>query len=464
MSRHVRDSKGDVSAATWGLPDPVLPAARVRDSIYDEVLLTEAALRTINTAPFLRLQGVKQLGFVYLVWPGATHTRYEHCLGTYHLAARALSGLLARGPEGGLEGVPPELVRATLAAALLHDVGHYPFSHAIEELGHPVESHEKVGRRVIEGSEVATVLERDWCISPGLVADLVDPPRHGAPPLPMPLRQLLSGALDVDKLDYLPRDAHACNVPYGRLDVSRLLESLRVMPGPDGQRRLMVTHKGVGPLHSLISARQEMFDNVYWHHTNRACMAMLLRAVQDALDAGAVKPSDLPARDDSGLLDLLAAPGMPASTRQLVGRLRARKLHRRLVEVSPLAGSLFRALDSLFFDPGRRKRVELALCRAASEALGRPLEGWEVLVDIPKQEKWETDAWVWYQQPPMGMRQVMSWVEATGMQSSDLSRYEEHQRRVRLVVAEELRDLLGGGVLERALLPALESVRGPGVA
>src|SRR5581483_12319255 len=103
---------------------------------------------------------------------------------------------------------------------------------------------------------------------------------------------------------------------------------------PDGAPRLMVSHKGVGAVHSLISARQEMFDNVYWHHTNRACIAMLLRAVQDALDAAALAPEELPRHDDCSLLARLAAAEMTPTTRQLAAALRERALQKRALELS----------------------------------------------------------------------------------------------------------------------------------
>jgi HD superfamily phosphohydrolase len=418
------------------LPDEQ-PVTIIRDSLYDRIPLGAAERALIGSAPFLRLQDVKQLGFVYRIWPGATHTRYEHSLGVYYLALRALRSLLARGQDGGLAGVSATDLRVILAAALLHDIGHYPFSHAIEELGHPIVSHEKVGRSVIERSSIAEVLERDCGVSPGRVADLIDPPRGAVlPGSDALLVRLLSGALDVDKLDYLPRDARACNVPYGGVDVSRLLGALRVMD-VHGQRRLVVTAKGISALNSLLHARQEMFDNVYWHHTNRAMMAMLLRAVQDALVEEQLRPTDLPGHDDHSLLALLAESRMPASTRALVEALRLRHPYKSVLEVSMRAGSLFNRLDALFWDQGRRRRVEMALAAGLAEGLGRPVAPHDVLIDIPKPEKWEMEVWVSFAHPPLGMQPLLTWVEATGQLPADLSKYEQHQRRIR-IVAEEL--------------------------
>src|SRR5690606_14475915 len=172
----------------------------VRDSLYDLVPLSTEAARILSTPVFQRLEGIQQLGFVSRVWPGARHTRFEHSLGVMHLMTLALAHLTERGAA-----IDDETARAGVAAALLHDIGHYPFSHAIEELGPPILSHEEVGRRVIEGSEVAAVLTEHWRVDPGRVADLIDP-RGELPPGDRLLRGLLSGALDVDKLDYLPRD------------------------------------------------------------------------------------------------------------------------------------------------------------------------------------------------------------------------------------------------------------------
>ncbi|HEX9056511.1 MAG TPA: HD domain-containing protein [Ktedonobacterales bacterium] len=443
------------TASSPRLPDSA-PRSTIRDSLYDLIPLGDLELELIGTPEFVRLQGVKQLGFVYRVWPGATHTRFEHSLGVYYLALRAVRALLARDHHGDLREVSETDLRTLLAAALLHDIGHYPFSHAIEELGHPIEPHERVGRYLIEGGQIAEALTR-FGVEPRRVADMVDPPKGR--PLPRAdamLVRLLSGALDVDKLDYLPRDARACNVPYGGVDVTRLLGSLRVLPSAGGPR-MGVSDKGISPLNSLLHARQEMFDNVYWHHTNRAMMAMLLRAVQEALVTGTLAPSDLRGLDDVGLLALLSEERMPAGTRALVDDLRLRRPYKVLLEVSSRAGRLFSRLDALFWDQSKRRRVEVTLARAVSEALGTPVEDYELLIDVPKPEKWEMDVTVGFDDPPLGMEHVMTWAEATGQRPSDLGVYEQHQRRIRIVAREPVRRALGDQCRE-VLLPALEGM------
>jgi len=422
------------------LPDEQ-PIITVRDSLYDLIPLGPREETLIGTAPFLRLQKIKQLGFVYRIWPGATHTRYEHSLGCYYLAVRALRSLLQRGDDGGLFGVSVSSVQTLVVAALLHDIGHYPFSHTIEELGYPIIAHEKVGRSIIENSEIATILERDYHLAPERVADFIDPPKTKTLPADDELfSSLLSGALDVDKLDYLPRDARACNVPYGGVDVTRLQGALRIHPNVNGQQRIVVTHKGISPLHSLLHARQEMFDNIYWHHTTRALQVMLMRAVHEALLSGALQVEQLVGLNDASLLSLLAEQHMPTSSRKLADDLEMRRPYKGVIEISRLAGRLYHRLDALFWDTQRRRRIEQLLAVELANALEIEIADYEVLFDIPRPEKWEMDVWVTFNNPPVGMNSLVTWVEATGLQPDDLARYEQHQRRIRVVVSERLRE------------------------
>jgi len=272
------------------------------------------------------------------------------------------------------------------------------------------------------------------------------------------LAHLLNGALDVDKLDYLPRDARACNVPYGGVDVARLLASLRVHANVQGERRIVVTHKGISPLHSLLHARQEMFDNIYWHHTSRAMQVMLLRAVQEALLAGALEADRLVGLDDASLLVLLAQDYMPESTRALAEQLELRRPYKGVLEISRMAGRLFSRLEALFWDANRRRHIEQMLATELARALDIASADYEALLDISRPGKWEMDVWVTFgKQPPVGMAELVTWVQATGLQPDDLARYEQHQRRIRVVVSERMRALLQGR-RDDLLLPLLETL------
>lgn len=408
------------------------PETIIRDSLYDLVPLSAEASRLLSTVPMQRLDGIQQLGFVSKVWPGARHSRLEHSIGVMHLMQMALDHLRSRG-----HALDPETARVGIAAALLHDVGHYPFSHAIEELGPPILSHEEVGRRIILGGEIASILERDWRVDPRRIAALIDPLPGGGHAVDRITGQLLSGPLDVDKLDYLPRDARACAVPYGGVDTERLLSSLTIVAGTGGQQ-LGIDHKGISPMHSLMNARQEMFDNVYWHHTNRACMAMLLRAVQDAVEAG-LPPDELTILADTTLLQRLSQGDMPASTRRLVVGLANRTIHKRAVEISSRAASLYGYLGDLFKHPARRRELERQLSDGVSRRAGIKLRDGDVLIDIPKPEKWRSDVLVHFADPPVGLRHAMTWLEATGVDERALATYEHHRRLIRIVATPEAR-------------------------
>ena len=446
---------GEDAGVVPGTRFPV--ATTIRDALYDRIPLSEPELALVSTQAFLRLDRIQQLGFVSRVWPGAKHARYDHSLGVLHLTRLAISHL--RATAGG-SWITDEDARVVTSAALLHDIGHYPFSHAIEELGSPIVPHETVGARIIEGPQVALILRDAWGVDPARVAAVVDPRGRDLPPADRVLRGILSGPLDMDKLDYLPRDARACNVPYGGVDSARLIDALRIVETAAGgapERRVAIGAKGVSPLHSLINARQEMFDNVYWHHTNRACMAMLLRAVQDALAQGALSAEELTGLDDASLLAVLADSEMPPSTRRLTAALRERRIHKRGVEISARAAELYGRLGNLFFDPAARREAELRLAAALAADLGTAVEPEAVLIDIPKPEKWRTDVWVAFDAPPVGFTDLMAWREVVGLTDDDFKRYEEHRRLIRIVAAAPYRDHLARN-WERLLLPLLGGV------
>ncbi|MDP9178682.1 MAG: HD domain-containing protein [Gemmatimonadota bacterium] len=291
----------------------------LRDPLWNNIRVDELTLRLIDTDIFQRLRYVRQLGLAYLVYPGATHTRFEHAVGAYHLARVTLATMAERDGLGGANAEEQAVIRA---AALLHDVGHYPFSHALEEIGQL--HHEDVARPLITTGAIADLLSAGIAAdAPQRVFELVSGASRS------PLQGLISGSLDLDKIEYLKRDAFMCGVPYGEIDVDRLTNSLLVLDDPEsGRPAIGVLEKGLSALESLLFAKYQMYRNVYWHHAVRSATAMYKRMVEDALRVGAIDAELLPSYTDEGLLHRLehAAPS------SLLDALKSRRLYKRALE------------------------------------------------------------------------------------------------------------------------------------
>ncbi|MGD8865978.1 MAG: HD domain-containing protein [Gemmatimonadales bacterium] len=299
----------------------------IRDTVWNNIWIEPIALRLIDSVPFQRLRRVKQLGLANLVYPGAVHTRFDHALGVYHLTGRALS-LLDR--TGELAGVTPRDLTILRLAGLLHDIGHYPFSHALEELEVALvpHDHEALAGEFLADSEVAGALQTLGATATAEIHQLILGRSVS------PLQGLVSGSLDLDKIEYLTRDAQFCGVPYGDIDVDRLLDSLRVLRDPDsGRYELGVAAQGLSALESLLFAKYQMFRNVYWHHAVRAASVTFQRLVRDALKDGWARREHVVGAGDEELLsslEVLASQSTTESAR------RARELylpvlrHRRL--------------------------------------------------------------------------------------------------------------------------------------
>jgi len=291
----------------------------IRDPLWNNIRVDALALQLVDTPVFQRLRYVKQLGLAYLVYPGATHTRFEHALGAYHLARLTMALMDQRGELGG---VSLEERAVAQAAALLHDVGHYPFSHALEEIG--ALHHEEVATPLVLSGRVGDTLTAT--LGAGVPARVLALIRGTSD---SPLQGLISGSLDLDKIEYLKRDALMCGVPYGEIDVDRLLNSLVLVDEPaTGRRMIGVLEKGLSALESLLFAKYQMYRNVYWHHAVRSATAMYKRLVDEALTAGDVDARALSTFDDEGLLHRLGHRG----SSPLLSALRERRLYKRVLE------------------------------------------------------------------------------------------------------------------------------------
>lgn len=253
------------------------PEGLIRIPFEVDVPLTARVRRLVDSAAFRRLAGVSQLGLVGLVYPGARHSRLEHSLGVYRMALLFLRKLA--GDPVFSQRVDRSSAECFLVAALLHDVGHWPFCHPMEDLGLELfPSHEQQAAVWLEGAELRRLLESDWGLAPADVLRLLL--KRPADVAGKILCSLLSGPVDIDKMDYLARDSLHCGVPYGRnFDSQRLIGSLCL---DESGERLAITAKGKTAAEMMVFARYVMFSEVYWHHAVRSATAMLQRAVYGA--------------------------------------------------------------------------------------------------------------------------------------------------------------------------------------
>lgn len=358
----------------------------IRDPLWNTIRLDPTAVRIVDTGEFQRLRYIRQLGLAHLVYPGATHTRFDHALGVYHLTVTALRQLRERG------GAPPEAWEGEELipyAALLHDIGHYAFSHALEELeGDLPADHEEVSRVFFASRALRDALAPLGLAAPEKLYELI----RGESTVP--LRGLVSGSLDLDKMEYLRRDARFCGVPYGEVDVDRLLQGLVLIQDPkSGAFEVGVHEKAVAALESLLFAKYQMFRNVYWHHGVRAATALYKRIVEEAVRAGLIDPDELVGptdeellyeisrrahEEDSEVAERLATRWLPA--------LRQRRLPKRTLELTA-ADLQGRPVEAWAVNDSPWKRVvedELAA------ELG--LEPGEVVIDFPaKREMFQLD-------------------------------------------------------------------------
>jgi hypothetical protein len=335
----------------------------IRDPLWNNIRVDALAEALIDTGAFQRLRYVRQLGHAYLVYPGATHSRFEHAIGTYHLARRTLSLIEERGELGIVPRRACEILRA---AALLHDIGHYPFSHALEEIG--ALDHEQAALPILVAGPVAEALEAH--LGPTAPDDVHALMRGTSD---SPLQGLISGSLDLDKIEYLKRDALMCGVPYGEVDVDRLVHALVLVSDPESGRTVVgVAEKGLAALESLLFAKYQMYRNVYWHHAVRSATAMYKRLVDDALRSGALQAGELVRMTDEGVLHHLEGTA-PAP---LLLALRERRLHKRALDL-PAAELDEGWGDWIAQDHARVLELEDAIADAVGLAPG------ELLVDYP---------------------------------------------------------------------------------
>ena len=240
-------------------------AGEITDPVHRYIQISQAEKEIIDLPNFQRLRRIRQLAGAHLVYPSAQHSRFEHSLGAMHVAGAAGEVLLRKGYIGG-----NDVVEELRLAALLHDIGHGPFSHLFEEVLQLKGSttHEEIGRRLIMQTDLSDIL-RKYGYDPAHVSSL----SFGSKKVGF-LNEVISGALSADIMDYLPRDGLFTGAEYAKIDLYRLTGSLEVHEG-----RLAISSSALNSLESMLISRYEMFKAVYFHKTVRSAEVMLLESM-----------------------------------------------------------------------------------------------------------------------------------------------------------------------------------------
>ena len=314
----------------------------IQDPVQGTIEIEGVFLEVLDRPEMQRLRSVRQLGLGCLVFPGANHTRFEHCLGTYHLAGRMAAAI----------GLGEEDSRAVRMAGLLHDVCHPPFSHALEAAMEDATGmgHMDMARALVFGEvpyyreedsdlhgglcTIAELLEADGISPEGVCGLIASPESTGAEALDrfwnkheyFPSKdyahQIIHGPVDADQMDYLMRDAHNTGVCHGRIDCDRLIKTMAVV-----NDRIVLERGGVTAAEGLMVSRSLMYTAVYFHETTRIAQRMMAKAAEEA----GADMSDLHLLGDAELeARLIAAGGRPSEE---VRRIRARRLDKKAFAV-----------------------------------------------------------------------------------------------------------------------------------
>lgn len=276
------EPRGTKGAPSNSPRPPHAALTRIRDPIHNYIHLDDLGEDLVDVPRVQRLRRIHQLGTGNLVYPGANHTRFEHSLGAWHLAGVAAHALELTDDD----------TRAAQSAALLHDVGHGPFSHTADPLYRDFlhKTHEQITVDALEKGVLADTLTRHD-VDPKRVQALVR--GEGV------LGGLVSGDLDVDRMDYLVRDSHYTGVHIG-VDLTRLVSDLVLTP-----KGVAVRQGSIPAAEMLLVTRVQMYATVYFHRTLRIGERMIERAFRLALNAAEIKPEQLPQMDDAAATMLL---------------------------------------------------------------------------------------------------------------------------------------------------------------
>lgn len=350
----------------------------IRDPIWKHIWMNDELYAVTKTDSFIRLYNIKQLGPTELVYPGAGHTRAVHSIGVYNIALKMLNILLKKGADSW---VSKDGSMSFLAAALLHDLGHFPFTHSLKEL--KLKEHEELTGELILKEPLRSVTAKTGAVPEQTAAIITGKGKEDSETVFF--QKLLSGVLDPDKLDYLNRDAFYCGVPYGIQDTDFILSQLL----PDKKNGIKIESKAILSVESILFSKYLMYKSVYWHKDVRIATAMMKKAIFTGLERAEFSPQDLYHQDDDGIFRLLEKSNYPE--KKLAEDLRLGKIYRIIAEEAFQSDNpRHRSLEDLY----KRLKAEEVLAEYFSNKTGSKIDGEDIIIDIPERISFESDLFI----------------------------------------------------------------------
>lgn len=350
----------------------------VRDPIWKHIWMNDDLYTITKQEPFIRLYKIKQLGPAELVYPGASHTRASHSIGVYNIALKMLDILLKKGADAW---VSTQGAMSFLAAALLHDLGHFPFTHSLKELD--LREHEDLTGELILKEPFSSIVAKTGA-APEQVSAIITK-KDGQDTETLFFQKLLSGVLDPDKLDYLNRDAFYCGVPYGIQDTDFILSQLI----PDKKNGIKIESKAIISVESILFSKYLMYKSVYWHKDVRIATAMMKKAIFMGMEKKEVFADDLYNLNDDDIFRLLEKKNYPE--KKLSEDLRLGKIYKIVFEEAfQDKNPKHKDLENL----NKRLKAEKTLAEHFSSKTGLKIGHEDIIIDIPEKISFESDLFI----------------------------------------------------------------------
>lgn len=348
----------------------------IKDPLWQNIPFTSELKALLEEKDVQKLARIKQNGPAYHIYPGAVHTRLSHSIGVYYLGRQILLSLSRKS-----DNLPftEKGIMSFLVACLLHDIGHFPYAHSLKEL--PLREHEEIaGDMIINHPELRKAIENTGADAL-TVSSIIDKGMLTGDEETLLYRNILSGTLDPDKLDYLSRDGFFSGVPYGKQDTDFIISSLSL-----NKNRLCLDKEAVSSVEQILFSKYMMYRALYWHKGVRSATAMIKKAITIALKEKTILPEDLYGIDDNEFVLLALSRREKTEALELVDKVEHNILLERKAEKDYADNGKIERFSRSFEE---KEKMENALYLKL-KPLYPELKEYEVIIDIPEPINFES--------------------------------------------------------------------------